>query len=124
MSKTEKRRVRRREILERFSFHVCVPKLGFARHQVRDISELGIGFEIETFGEFRLDAGEICELRFYLNPSLFLTLSIEVVRQKDHGAIQEVGAVFAEQQSGQYSAFVTLVKLVDQLAISGAAEDH
>jgi hypothetical protein len=115
MSTSEKRKAKRREILDRFSFSVCIPKLGYSRHKVKDISELGIGFELETLGEFKLSKGETCELHFYLNQSLFLPLQIEVVRQIDHDATQEVGAVFTVQTSNAQTIFNTLVKLVDQL---------
>lgn len=65
----EKRRAKRRDIVDRFSFYVCIPKLGYTRHRVNDISELGIGFELETLGEFKLTKGEVCELDFYMNQS-------------------------------------------------------
>ena len=118
MSQTfiERRKARRRNILERFSFYVCVPKLGYTRHKVNDISELGIGFEVETLGEFKLAEGEICELQFYVNQSLFLRLHIEVVRQKEIETIQHIGASFLDVQSNPQVTFNTLVKLVDQLS--------
>ena len=53
-SYTEKRRAKRRGILDRFSFYISIPKLGHSRHKVKDISELGIGFELDTLGEFKL----------------------------------------------------------------------
>jgi len=116
MSAVEKRKARRREIVEQFSFYVCVPKLGYTRHKVKDISEIGIGFEIETLGEFKLKKGEVCELQFYLNQSLHLSLEIEVMRHVDHDSTQEVGATFANQKSNAHATFSTLVKLVDQLS--------
>ena len=66
-SGTERRKVKRREIVEKFSFYICVPKLGFTRHQVNDVSEMGIGFLIDTLGEFKLKMDESCDLQFYLN---------------------------------------------------------
>jgi hypothetical protein len=118
---TEKRRAKRRGILERFSFYISIPKLGLARHPVRDISEVGIGFELDTLGEFKLRKGEICELHFYLNQSLCLPLHIEVVREQDGTASQEVGAVFVNVEAPAHQTFNTLVKLVDQLAEFGDA---
>jgi hypothetical protein len=115
MSNLEKRKTKRREILDRFSFYVCIPRLGYSRHKVKDISELGIGFEIETLGEFKLTTGEVCELQFYLNQSLYLPLQIQVVRQIDRDSTQEVGATFSGQSSNAHATFTTLVKLVDQL---------
>jgi hypothetical protein len=115
----EKRRAKRRDILEKFSFYVCIPKLGYSRHKVNDVSELGIGFEIETLGEFKLNQGEICELQFYMNQSLYLSLHIEVVRQVDHEATQQIGASFVDVQSNPQQTFNTLVKLVDQMSEFG-----
>ena len=113
----ERRRVKRRDILENFSFYICVPKLGYTRHQVNDISELGIGFMLETLGEFRLKDNEVCDLHFYLNQSLYLSLKIKVVRSVDRdGAVQEIGAIFTDQTSPVHQTFLTLVKLVDQLS--------
>jgi c-di-GMP-binding flagellar brake protein YcgR len=113
----ERRRVKRRDIMDQFSFYICIPKLGFTRHQVSDISELGIGIRVETLGEFRLHQNETCDLQFYLNQSLYLSLKIQVVRSVDHPeAIQEVGAIFLETETKAHQTFLTLVNLVDQLS--------
>ena len=116
---TERRQAKRREILEKFSFYICVPKLGFTRHQVNDVSELGIGFTVETLGQFKLAQSETCELHFYLNQSLYLPLQIQVMRliEKD-GTLQEVGAVFSDRNSPQFQTFLTLVKFLDQVTES------
>ena len=115
----EKRRAQRRHIVDRFSFYVCIPKLGYTRHRVNDISELGIGFELETLGEFKLTKGEVCELDFYMNQSLYLPLQIEVVRQIDRETTQLIGASFVDIQSNTQLTFNTLVTLVDQLSEFG-----
>ena len=113
----ERRRVKRREILDNFSFYICVPKLGYTRHTVNDISELGIGFMLDTLGEFRLKNDEICDFQFYLNQSLYLQFKIKVVRSIDRDAgMQEIGAIFADLNEPALQTFATLVKLVDQLS--------
>jgi hypothetical protein len=113
----ERRKAKRRDILERFSFYICVPKLGYTRHKVNDISELGIGFMLDTLGEFSLNNNEECDLQFYLNQSLFLSLKIKVVRSIDRAEmVQEVGAIFADTSDNTYKTFLTLVALVDQLS--------
>ena len=120
MSTGERRKAKRRDILENFSFYICIPKLGYARHKVNDVSELGIGFTVESLGgEFKLTLNEQCELHFYLNQSLFLALNIEVVRQVEGPQVQEVGAVFLDTSSNQYQTLLTLVKLLDQLSDFG-----
>ena len=118
----ERRKAKRREIVEQFSFYICVPKLGYTRHKVNDVSELGIGFEIDTLGEFRMNMGETCDLQLYLNQSLFLTLKIEVVRHIDKETTQEVGAVFTDSTSPAFQTFLTLVKLLDQLSESAQTQ--
>jgi hypothetical protein len=114
---TEKRRNQRRAILERFSFFVCIPKLGLARHRVHDVSEAGIGFTLDTLGEFKLKSGEECELHFYMNPSLYLPVMIRVVREHDSADEQKIGAEFTSPAAGS-EAWTTLVKLIDQLSES------
>jgi hypothetical protein len=111
----ERRRSKRREILENFSFYICVPKLGFTRHKVNNVSETGIGFSIETLGEFRLGKDEQCNLQFYLNQSLYLPLNIQVIRDEETDGIQNVGAILLETQSNEYQTFLSLVRLLDQL---------
>jgi hypothetical protein len=116
---SERRKAKRRDVLEKFSFYICIPKLGFTRHAVNDVSELGIGFTLDTLGEFKLKKDETCQLHFYLNQSLYLPLDIQVVRQQDSEQTQSIGAVFLDQTSSQYQTFLTLVKFLDQLGESG-----
>jgi hypothetical protein len=121
-SGADRRKVKRRDILEKFSFYICVPKMGYARHKVNDISELGIGFTIETLdGEFTLKAQEQLELHFYLNQSLYLPLKIQVMRQIDAASTQEVGAVFLDTQTAIHQTFLTLVKFLDQVTETGVS---
>jgi hypothetical protein len=120
----EKRKSKRRDILDKFSFYVCIPKLGYTRHKVNDISEVGIGVDIETLGEFRLNQSEICDLQFYLNQSLYLALKIEVVRTRELDTVQQVGATFKEIDSNSVATFKTLVQLVDQLSEFGEFLDQ
>jgi hypothetical protein len=114
----ERRKAKRRDVLENFSFYICVPKLGFTRHAVNDVSELGLGFTLDTLGEFTLQQNETCQLHFYLNQSLYLPLEIQVVRQREELQTQSVGAVITDTSSKEYLAFLTLVKLLDQLSES------
>jgi len=117
---TERRKSRRRKILEHFSFYIQLPKLGPARHRVNDLSEFGIGFNVETIGgTFTLKADEKTDLNFYLNQSLFLPLKIQVARQVPEGETQLVGAVFLDTKSNQYQTFLSMVKFLDQLSEFG-----
>lgn len=115
----ERRKNSRRAILDHFSFYVSIPKLGGSRLKVLDVSEMGIGFHVSTLGEFKLNPDEICELHFYVNQSLFLPLMIQVARQIDENQLQKIGAVFLDTTTPQHQAFLTLVKLLDQLVDVG-----
>lgn len=112
----ERRKARRREILDFLSFYIHVPKLGPSRHQVHDVSENGIGFIVETLGVYKLEEGEVCDLNLYLNQSLFLPLKIRVIRQDAHEKTQTVGAIFLDKETNQYKTFLSLVNFLDQLA--------
>ena len=114
----ERRKAKRREVLDQFSFYICVPKLGYTRHKVNDVSELGIGFTIDTMGEFKLGQDEVCDLLFYLNQSLYLPLQIKAVRLREAEHTQEVGATFNDTTTEVYQTLLTLVKLIDQLTES------
>ena len=117
---SERRKSKRREILENFSFYIQIPKLGTARHRIHDISEFGIGFNVESLGGvFTLSNDEKLELHLYLNQSLFLPLKIQVARQEQKKETQHVGAVFLDTQSNQYQTFLSLVKFLDQLSEFG-----
>lgn len=116
----ERRKAKRREILENFSFYIQIPKLGPARHRVHDVSEFGIGFIVESLGGvFTLAKDEKTDLHLYLNQSLFLPLKIQVARQEEKKETQQIGAVFLDTQSNQYQTFLSLVKFLDQLSDFG-----
>jgi len=119
-SGVERRRARRRPILSTFSVFVVIPKKGMHRLQVHDISELGVGFDLDLEGEeasgFRLQMGEPLDLRFYLNQSLFIPLSIQVARVDEKGTVRRVGAEFEEKNSQAYQAFAAFLQMLDKIA--------
>ena len=116
---TEKRHSKRRQILDYFSFYACIPKIGYSRLKIDNISETGIGFNIDTFGEIQIHKDDQCDLQFYVNQSLFLPLKIQVMRHYEQDGIQKIGAVFLNTDSSEYKTYLTLVKLVDQLVEFG-----
>ena len=121
-SPQDRRKTQRRGILDQFSFYVSIPHLGNIRLKVNDVSEMGIGFTVDTLGEFKLKKDEQTELHFYLNQSLFLPLKIQVVRFFEQDETQNVGAVFLDTTSSQYQTLITLVKLLDQLVDFGVVK--
>ena len=120
MNGAERRKAKRRDILENFSFYIQLPKFGPARLRVKDVSEFGVGFDVQTMGgTFVLQKGEKADLHFYLNQSLFLDLKIEVVRFDLKDDDQHVGAIFLDTNTNQYQTYLTLVKFLDQLGDFG-----
>ena len=116
----ERRKTKRRKILENFSFYIQIPKFGPGRHKVNDLSEFGMGFEVDSIGGiFTLKKDEKTDLNFYLNQSLYLPLKIQVVRQEQKEGVQSIGAVLLETNSNQYQTFLSLVRFLDQLSEFG-----
>lgn len=118
----ERRKNQRRTIIDQFSFYVSIPKIGNSRLHVVDVSEMGIGFIVETLGEFKVKKDEQFDLNFYINQSLSLQLKIQVVRLVEEDETQNVGAVFLETNTNQHQTFLTLVRLLDQLTDYGVVK--
>lgn len=119
----ERRQAKRRPVIESFSLFVVVPSKGMHRLRVHDVSEIGIGFDLdlegESFEEFPVQKGQKVDIQFYLNQSLSLPLSVTVARVQPDGSIRRVGAQFEKEASenGQgYRAFRAFVDMIDALA--------
>ena len=119
----ERRRFRRRPILDTFSLFVVVPKKGVHRLQIHDMSDIGIGFDLdiegESFDEFPIQANEKLDIQLYLNQSLYLNLQVQVARIEDARGVRRIGAEFCERSSASYQGFVAFLKMLDTLAESG-----
>jgi len=119
MNKTgsERRKVRRRPVLETFSVFVVVPKKGIHRLRLFDMSEDNLGFELdledEPRGDFEITVGMELDVRFYMNQSLYLPLTVEVNRVGETGTIRRVGAEFQDKSSKAYHAFAMFLKILD-----------
>ena len=120
----ERRQAPRRPILETFSVFCVVPKKGFNRLQIHDMSELGMRFDLDSEGEpqdtFPVKKGESLEVHFYLNQSLYLPLAMEVNRLEAGESIRRIGASFQDTQGKAYKAFRSFLTMLD--AISEVAE--
>lgn len=114
--KQERRKVRRRPILATFSVFCVVPRKGVHRLPIHDVSEQGIAFDLDTEGEdlqdFRVTTGETLDVQFYLNQSLFLPLSVKVIRVEDGPAVRKVGAELIPGGKG-HEAFLSFVAMLD-----------
>jgi len=119
MKAAERRRTPRRPVLDSFSLFVVIPKKGIHRLQVHDLSDHGMCFDLETEGEaaedFPIATGESIDLRFYLNQSLYLPLSFDVVRVEDKKLVRRVGAEFADKKSKNYQAFLSFLQMLDTI---------
>jgi hypothetical protein len=103
--------------LNSFSLFVVIPKKGVHRMQVHDVSELGMGFDVDIEGEtpeeFPLREGEVLDLRFYLNQSLYIPLGLSVVRVERKGSVRRVGATFDDKNSKGYKALASFLHMLD-----------
>jgi hypothetical protein len=120
---TERRRSKRRTLLDTFSFFVVVPKKGIHRLPVHDLSEGGIRFDLdldeESPADFPVEKGEILDLRFYFNQALYLPLRIRVARiiEKDieKNRVREIGAEFCETGTAGQKACTNFLQMLDQI---------
>lgn len=116
----ERRRSRRRPILDTFSLFVVVPKKGVHRLQVHDLSDLGIGFDLdidgESFDEFPINPKEKLTVQLYLNQSLYLNLDVQVMRIEDSSGVRRVGAEFTDRTSPSHKAFAAFLQMLDLLS--------
>lgn len=114
----ERRRTRRRPILDTFSVFCVVPKKGVHRLRIYDVSDHGIGFDLDTEGEeaqeFSIKNGEALDIHFYLNQSLYLPLSVQVARIEDRNQVRRIGAEFNQKDKG-YQAIAAFLKMLDAI---------
>lgn len=80
----EKRKASRIQILESFSVYLVITDMGPYKIQISDLSEIGIGFQLDDDLE-AIEAGQEKAVQLYMNQTLFLPLTIKIVRafQKD-----------------------------------------
>lgn len=115
-----RRGARRRPILDSFSFFVVIPRKGDHRLKVYDVSDSGMGFDFDIEGEspeaFPVKSGEILDLNFYLNQSLYLPLAVKVIRVDDSRVIRRIGSEFRESQGHGYKALLSFLQMIDDVS--------
>jgi hypothetical protein len=123
MPASERRKSRRRPILDSFSVFIVVPERAPHRLSVKEVSDLGICFQLDpdsVAGAQLLDvrSGDTLDISLYLNQSLHLPLRIQVVRiyqERDDGP-RLAGASILDLNSSGYKAFASFIQLIDALA--------
>lgn len=113
----DRRGAKRRPILESFSFFVVVPKKGFHRLRVVDMSESGVGFDYDIVGEmkeaFPVALGETFDLQFYLNQTLYFPLHVKVMRIDDSKVLRRVGAEFTITGTPEHQGLCAILDMID-----------
>jgi|GEM_PF-722559 len=116
----DRRGSRRRPILESFSFFVVVPKKGFHRLRVVDLSDTGVGFDYDIVGEmkeaFPVASGEIFELQFYLNQTLFFPMNVKVARIDDSKVLRRIGAEFIATGTPEHQGLLAVMDMIDKVS--------
>lgn len=126
-SGAERRRWKRFEILETFSLFASVPAKGPLRLKVHDVSEAGMGFDLDIpeeggdaglAGSFKVNVGSTFEIHLYLNESLYLPLEVEVRRLAEKEGIRQIGGEFTAQttQAKGRVALKAFVQFLDTLS--------
>jgi hypothetical protein len=116
----ERRRAKRRQVLDTFAIFASIPKKGGYQLTVHDLSDVGIGFDYDTEGEIASETpikkGEKLEVHLYLNRSLYLSLGVTVARIEDVKTVRRIGAEFNETGTPAFAAFAAFLGLVDRLS--------
>ncbi len=116
----DRRGSKRRPILESFSFFVVVPKKGFHRLRVVDMSESGVGFDYDIIGEmkdaFPVTVGETFDLQFYLNQTLYFPLHVKVMRIDDSKVLRRVGAEFTVTGTPEHAGLCAILDMIDRVS--------
>jgi len=114
-----RRKAKRRPILDTFSLFVVVSTKNILRLKINDLSELGIGFNFDIEGEAEqapIKVGDLLDLQLYLNQSLHIPLQIKIARIEDAEKIRKIGAEYTDKTSKGYQALMAFLEMLDRLA--------
>lgn len=121
-SGAERRRSKRTEVLDTFSLFASVPKKGPHRLRVHDLSEIGIGFDLDIEEEdegsgFPVENGTPLEIHLYLNQSLYIPMKVVVRRVEKKGNVRRIGAETAGDKSDPAtSAILSFIKMLESIS--------
>jgi hypothetical protein len=115
----ERRKSKRRPVLETFNLFIVIPKKGGYKLPVHDISEGGMAFDFdmegEQFADTPLKSGETIDLQLYFNQTLYIPLKLKVARLDTVGAVRRVGAELTDKNSPAGQAFMAFIQMLDQV---------
>lgn len=116
---TERRGSQRRPVLDSFSLFVVVPKKGGSRLKIHDLSERGLGCDIDVEGEdpdfFPIKKGEQLHIRLYLNQTLHVPVDVTVVRVIDGSGVRRVGLEYSDSAGSGAKACAAFVRMLDNI---------
>ena len=111
----ERRKSKRLEVLESFQIFLMIPELGDRKIYLTDISETGIGFEVDLIES--LENKELSHCYMYLNPSLHLPIKFKVAHiQKLESKVIRVGCELKDKKSQAYKTYQKFIRLFDDLS--------
>lgn len=112
----ERRRARRMLVSEAFSFFLVIPnKAGMSRIYMKDISTGGLSFWTESPSQFT--SGSELEVRLYTGPTLYLPLTVKVVR----AGADEVAVEYLRREEKSVTALKKFLEFLE-LATDAALE--
>ena len=117
MSQAERRTAERKPFVEEFSLFVTLSDQPYLRLRIKDLSQSGLGFDVSK--ENPVEKGDRMSLKLFLNQSLFIPMSIEVMRvqefQEDPSSLR-VGARIVDADDSLLKAYESIVAMLDAIA--------
>lgn len=119
----DRRRSQRRPIVEAFNVFVVLPSKGAHRLKIHDVSDHGVGFDIdmegEPLGDYELAKGDVISVELHFNTRLSIPLKLKVTRVEVLGGLRRVGGELVDRKAPEHQAFDAFVRLVDALISTG-----
>ena len=115
----DRRKSRRRPIIESFSLNTVIPKWGMHLLPLLDVSETGIGFQVDQHLKgfaSPVEIGTTLDIRVYLNKSLYLPVKVKIVRFENKDESRLVGAEFLETTSAGYKGLMMFLSMLDNIS--------
>lgn len=122
-SGAERRKSRRRPVLESFALFAVVPKAGSHRLPVHDLSDDGMRLDLDADGEgpdnVAVAVGDLIDVHLYVNRSLYLPLTLKITRVETQDSVRRLGVQLQELTSPTSAAYGQFLKMLDLLAEVG-----